>query len=45
MVVATDLMRGSSKAALIRMGCGNEVAELKLPLLVKATPGLSATPC
>jgi hypothetical protein len=45
MIMATFFMRGSSKAALVRMGWGKEVAKLKFPLLAKETPGLAATPC
>ena len=43
--VATAWMRGSSKAAPIRMGWGKDVAWLKLPEGAKVTPGLLATPC
>lgn len=44
-VSATEEIRSSSKAALIRMGSGNEVAPLKSPDFSNVTPGLDATPC
>ena len=44
-MVAMARMSGSSKAAPMRIGCGKEVAELKLPEGAKLTPGLPATPC
>lgn len=45
MVLATEKIRSSSNAALIKMGSGNEVAPLKSPDVSNVTPGLDATPC
>ena len=43
--VATALISASSKAALIKIGCGNDVACEKSPDVLKFTPGELATPC
>lgn len=45
MTVATALIIGSSKALLMRIGPGNDVAKLKSPDGANDTPGLDATPC
>lgn len=44
-VSATEKIKSSSNAALIKMGSGNEVAPLKSPDVSNVTPGLDATPC